>query len=255
MGTQEDNIPIQDEQFEAYLDGALPNAGCEDLRTRMVAEESLRNEAALQMRIDHTLRKLFPVVESQSPAHNSLIPGDVQAPAGKSRRSIRRLLAIGAAAALAGILIAWLAQQDDASTPFFQRTPLADIYLDTIRNGFQPYYECRDDERFAATFARRQGTPLWLLPLPDGIAMLGLSYPGGLSRDTTAMLCTVNGEQVMVFVDRATADITQTTPPEHEGTNVFRKQHDGLVFYEVSRLDEPRLLQFLAVTKATSSGR
>jgi hypothetical protein len=148
-----------------------------------------------------------------------------------------------------------VSQRDDGSTPFFEPTPLADIYMETIRNGFKPYYECRVDQRFAGTFAQRQGTPLRLLPLPDDVKMLGLSYPGGLSRDTTAMLCTAAGEPVMVFVDRATADNPNVATSHREGTNVFRAERDGLVFYELSQFDESRVMQFLAIAHPPTSSR
>ena len=250
----EDNIPTNDESFEAFLDGALSNANSETVRHRIAGDDHLRNEVELQDKINQTLRKIFPVVDRPPRLVNQPIPNQEQEPASNSRHSIRSWLAIAAAAAFAGVFVAWLSRLDEASTPFFRPTPLAEIYLETVRNGFQPYYECRDDERFAATFARRQGTPLRLLPLPEGIAMLGLSYPGGLSRDTTAMLCSVLGEQVMVFVDRENADIAQLNAP-NETTKVFRKQHEGLVFYEVSRLDEPRVMHFLTAANPDSSQR
>jgi hypothetical protein len=245
-----DKDPIRDEQFEAYLDGALASADDEAFRRPMRADEDFRATAGLQKRIDHTLRKLFPVVHPPASQIGNWPPamGNPEV-ATKSRHAFRRFLAMGAAAVLAAIMVVWLSQYDDKSTPFFRPTPLAQIYVDTIRNGFRPYYECDDDERFASTFVRRQGRPLRLAPLPDDVQMLGLSYPGGLSRDTTAMLCTVGREPVMVFVDRETADTAQIATPEHQGTNVFRAERDGLVFYEVSHLGEPRVMEFLALAK------
>jgi hypothetical protein len=75
--------------------------------------------------------------------------------------------------------------------------------------------------------------------------MLGLSYPGGLSRDTTAMLSEVEGEPVMVFVDRASADFAGAAMDADPALNVFRDERDGLVFYEVTPLDSPQMTALL----------
>jgi hypothetical protein len=71
--------------------------------------------------------------------------------------------------------------------------------------------------------------------------MLGLSYPGGLSRDTTAMLCKVDGKPVMVFVDRPSKDQPLAVEHADAKTHVFRQERDGLVFYEVTPLDGPKV--------------
>ena len=89
---------------------------------------------------------------------------------------------------------------------YFAARPLAELYQESVANGFEPGYQCEEADRFAATFQRRQGVPLKLLRLPVGMKMLGLAYVGGLSPDTTAMLAQVDGKQVMVFVDRADVD-------------------------------------------------
>lgn len=81
--------------------------------------------------------------------------------------------------------------------------------------------------------------------------MLGLSYPGGLSRDTTAMLCMVDESPVMVFVDRAAADSELAAQVASDSEiNVFRSERDGLVMYEVSELETPRAMEFLDVGRA-----
>jgi hypothetical protein len=153
---------------------------------------------------------------------------------------------------LIGGFVAMQLGRDRQNGPVFAARPLVDVYREVVADGFEPYYECREADRFADTFARRQGQPLQLLPLPAGVRMLGLSYPGGLSRDTTAMLCHVDGQPVMVFVDRAGADqpTADDRPTTGEGaggaTQVFRVERHGLVFYEVTPLALPRVVDFLA---------
>src|SRR5690606_42083595 len=107
-------------------------------------------------------------------------------------------------------------------------------------------------DRFAAVFDRRQGQPLKLLPLPKGIEMLGISYPGGLSRDSTAMLCRVDGQPVIVLVDRATADRSDAIDNGNPALHVFREERDGLVFYEVTPFDSARVIEYLAIASNRS---
>jgi hypothetical protein len=154
---------------------------------------------------------------------------------------------LAAAASIAGIVAVLNLGDGQRQAPYFAPVPVARLYHEAVSNGFEPYYECRDDERFAAVFARRQGIPLRLNPMPAGSRMLGLSYPGGLSRHTTAMLCEVDGEPVMVFVDRQDADLPTASRRDEDlqDVNVFRVVRDGLVFYEVSPFPGARAVEFL----------
>ena len=84
--------------------------------------------------------------------------------------------------------------------------------------------------------------------------MLGISYPGGISRETTAMLCEIDNRPVMVFVDRVESD--QTSAGLHDGgppeVHVFCTVRQGLVFYEVSPFERARATEFLVVADTSS---
>ena len=80
--------------------------------------------------------------------------------------------------------------------------------------------------------------------MPPGSRMLGLSYAGGLSRDTTAMLCDVDAQPVMVFVDRIAADRPDLVQSD-EDVHVFRSKRHGLVFYEVTPFQHARVVEYL----------
>lgn len=164
-----------------------------------------------------------------------------------SERTRRRWLVACLAAAAAVALVAWRASFVVApgKSPHFETRPLAAIYRQAVENEFRPYYECHDPERFAATFAKRQDVPLKLLPMAPGCRMLGLSYLGGLSRDTTAMLCIVDEKPVAVFVDRASVDDPRAAADAGEGLRIFRRQDRGLVFYEVTPFEQSRVLDSL----------
>ena len=91
----------------------------------------------------------------------------------------------------------------------------------------------------------RQGQGLLLANMPEGSKMVGLTYCGGISRYTTTMLARVNGSPVMVFVDRASADTHPASPSEESGLHLFRKEAGPLVFYELTPLDRPRVMDYL----------
>jgi len=157
----------------------------------------------------------------------------------------KRVALIGLAAGIAWILVVWQLARDPAETPFFQPRPVALVYQEVVDGGFEPYYECREADRFSATFQRRQSQALSLAALPSGSRMLGLSYAGGLSRDTTAMLCQVDGQPVMVFVDRLENDQPIATQLDASKLQVHRVARDGLVFYEVTPFATSRVIEYL----------
>ncbi len=245
--TRDEHSKIE-QQLQAYQDGLLNETD------RAVFERLLRERPEvvaaieLQSEVDDSLRRLFQpppplddVVSKDGPlSHVNGVPRL------RTRRSAGWVAALATVAAVAWAIVAWQLQfgGDSNDEPFFEPRPLVEIYHETIARGFKPYYECRDDERFAFTFELRQGRRLRLAQLPAGRQMLGLSYSGGISRDTTAMLCTVDGRPVIVFVDRLDADRPQSVDNE---VNIVRREYAGLVLYEVTPHPEQRILDFLVV--------
>jgi hypothetical protein len=59
------------------------------------------------------------------------------------------------------------------------------------------------------------------------------------------MLCRVEGQPVMVLVDRVEADRPDATQSCDPSLRVFREERDGLVFYEITPLDSPRVMEHL----------
>ena len=239
--------PDDPREFDAFLDGTLGEHELQAWTERVEGDTELRAEQRQQAEIDKALRRLFPVAEP-SAAHLEEVESTARAASAfPSHGGVRIWLAAAALLAAVSLVGWWNFYRDQRSTPHFQPQPLARIFNETVRDGFQPYYECRDDERFAAIFWRRQGQALQLASMPDGTRMLGLSYPGGLSRETTAMLCRVDEEPVMVFVDRLQADWAGASQVDANSPfRVYREERDGLVFYEVSRLDVPRVTEYLS---------
>jgi anti-sigma-K factor RskA len=246
--------PTRDDQLERYLDGLLDDAQRAAFDEALRTDAGRRREIELQSRIDSSLARLF---RAEPPAQHR-VTALLAAASGESKAKsapigLQKLwwsvAGLAAAAVLAWAVAGPLLQSKRRGTNFAAR-PLPDVYREAVANGFEPEYHCSEAERFADTFARRQGQPLKLLALPVGVRMMGLAYPGGLSRDTTAMLCRVDGKPVIVFVDRVDSDQPIANQHSDKSVHVFRTERDGLVYYEVTPLDAPRVYNFIVPQSA-----
>lgn len=247
--TQE-NEQRDDELFERHLDGLSIESDRESLLAALRNKPDRQRQERLQEEIDGGLGRLFDfktpscesIVASLEGKHNVEPP--LLPPTGSRRFNRYRLFALAASLLfIATLLFLWPAgRRDDA---YSAARPLAELYRSAVESGFEPSYECHEPERFAETFERRQGKALKLLPMPDGSRMLGLAFTGGLSRNTTAMLAYVDDQPVMVFVDQATND-DKTMASADGALHIFRDERDGLVYYEVTPFDEPRVTPLLA---------
>lgn len=243
--------PIRD-SIDEYLDDVMSEGDRRAFEDEAKNDPELLEQLDLQARIDQSLR-----ISCRPPELRSIDINDdivtaqpVVSWTARSQRTdvITKIALTVAVCCVIGWSFVKLSHRPDIE-PFFQQESLVSIYDDIVARGFKPYYECRDPQRFAATFKRRQSKPLQLATMPEGTRMLGLSYPGGLSRDTTAMLCEVESEKVIVFVDRLAADHDNVTEQANgRSLSIFRKELDGLVFYEVTPLATERVLDFLIST-------
>lgn len=250
----EAKIPITEELLQIYCDGLADPAQAEAVERAMAENPGLAEKIKLQSQIDRSLQHCFA---AEAPEVDRIVAALEAGSLAKSpslgmaddlrRKHRRRLVLAAVAAGLFWVLVGASLWWESAPQPYFEKTPLVALYQQAVDRGFKPYYHCEDPARFAATFSKRQSIPLQLAPTPPEERMLGLSYPGGLSRDTTAMLSLVDETPVMVFVDRLAVDDPAAVAAETESLNVFREERDGLVFYEVSPLPEPRMIDYLVV--------
>lgn len=245
-----------DEQLERYLDGLLSDEEAAEFLSTIDADELDRIEA-LQSQLDDSLKRLGAIspldpdvlakqyLEAREPTKNlNSSPSEktvANVEAGR-RQWAKLVLAASILIATGGGI--WYALADREVTPFFQPNSLAKVYVDTVDRGFRPYYNCEDPKRFADTFESRQGQPLTLSELPAESRMSGISYLGGLSRKTTAVLFEVDKQPVIVFVDVAgNRNLDLCVENDSPDLNVFVVKTNGLVFCEVTPHESASMIE------------
>lgn len=243
--------------LDAYLDDLLSPIEIELFLDKSDDRQELVKQKQLQAQIDESIRKGFQPTPFNADQYEQIIAKvDRRVELNKSQLVIpaqRRnwllataaviLLSISASYGIWNITANW-----QTDTPSFQPRPLVAIYLETTERNFKPYYECHDEERFAGVFENRINQALRLTDMPDGSRMLGISYLGGVSRKMTAVLCEVDGEPVIVFIDQLEHDQPEialtNSNPSLEVNRVVKKD---LVFYEVSIFDSPRMIKYFEI--------
>jgi hypothetical protein len=231
--------------IDRYLDGLLSEPERAAFEQRLGAEPELRAQVELQSRINDSLSRSFVV----PPAEQVMGPvrSAPRVEARRSRWSIPDLLrsrwvAVAAALLIAlGVWSAWRAtrpkQVDDYPTQLAWY-PMEMIYRMETQKGFRPQWVCDTERELATTFWLQLDQPL-AIPIPPEKKGWGLSYYNSLSPKTVALLAKVNDTPVMVFADRAEAEVL---PSPDSKLYAHKREIGGIVLYEVSPLPKPYLL-------------
>ncbi len=212
----------------------------------MSSDGQMQRELQLQRQIEESLQRMF--VPSAAPADllaRLQLRTPLTQPATKSRRNWAKLAFAAIAVSLVWGFLIWQFLPARRSVVEYKNLPLATIYDQTVASGFQPYWVCKDPHEFASTFFTRQGQGLLLGDMPAGTKMEGLAYTGGISPFTTTMLARTDGQPIMIFVDRASADIHPVLPKDETKLHLFRKELGPLVLYELTPLDHATVMDYL----------
>ncbi len=238
------------EPLERYLDGLMSAEEAAQFEQQVAGDEQLQREIELQQRIDKSLERAFvapapidilALAEARSDDSAASATVELAKPVDSKPDSRRRTLLTVLAACLVWVVVGGMVYRQFFEDEGYRELALAEIYENCIDAGFQPKWVCEDDAEFADTFQRRQGRPLLLKPEARDV-MVGLSYLEGITPDTTTMLARVDGEPVLVFVDRLDRDTQPEKPSWWSGLNLFRSELEEFVLYEVTPLDEPRVM-------------
>ena len=253
----DDRDPRAD-SLDAYLDGQMTDPMRARFEDQIAHDPSLRAQVDRQHEIDQSLRRLFTTTGSAEailanvmaqPAHAGNGRAYHKQPTTHKRHTglVRKPLAIAAAIVflVCGPMALYFAWENfSRPTPVVVNPkpvqPLDVAYRAEVKSGFNCDWECKTQSEFAAYFATGFGQPLMMQDVPAGVASIGLKYAGGITPYTISYMAKVNGQPVMVFADKADADSGQklTDPKLH----IFQRQVGDLVLYEVTPLNEPKLL-------------
>ncbi len=243
-----DKSNMSDGEMDEFFDDLLS----EDQRKQFLSDrredESFRRHRDLQDRINDALVARFSMDVDEEKVLGPVMLG--ASTVSRVRVWNRRTWAIGLAATIVGLFVYGLVRPWSADhSPVFETQSLVTLYQQELVRGFKPYYECHDMVRFADTFEHRLGVPLTLAEMPEDREMLGISYLGGLSRMTVAMLCQVKGEPVVVFVDLQENRNSAAAISGDSSCAVFSTERSGMVFYEVTPHSEPNMMEYFLFPK------
>jgi hypothetical protein len=231
------------EQVELYLDGLLDASQREALEARMRTDEQLRKHVdelrAMDAAIGSSLRSTFAPQAVPLPATASLSLDQTAQPAATSRTLLQRIgwLRIAAAILLAGAAIFTLHMRQQYATPLLSPQK---AYRNIVDAGFRPYVVCTGEQEFIDYTHRFLGVGLRVKPF-DGLVLIGWNKDGDIfSEHTDSLLATVDGKQVIVFMDKQSNK--RSLPKSASGLNIFQRDLAGITLVEVTPLSEPKLL-------------
>ncbi|MGD9688625.1 MAG: anti-sigma factor [Phycisphaerales bacterium] len=239
--------------LDLYLDGALDDERRAEFESAMARDAALRDAVTLQRSLDLELRSAFTLDPSSLTIAGVAAPdrhvaehaGETSGPAPLARIGPWRSWILGIAAVIALCAAGlWSYTMTRGDGPRYIEP--AELYARLKFNGFKPEFVCTTDEEFNAAVTRRLGSGLLVAHAPD-IELLGWAYGNDylgqiVGPKTLVLMCKLDQkEHVIVLMDQASSDRTLTLPPD-SGLNIFRRRVGPLVLYEVTPLDEQRVL-------------
>ncbi|QOJ14646.1 MAG: hypothetical protein HRU75_08335 [Planctomycetia bacterium] len=230
------------DRLDEYFDGRLSPEERAEFEHAAAGDTSIAREREIQARIDAGLRRQFT-----PPSADALLRRLQSRP---RVIPVWRRPALAAAAVLllvatGTVMFRWLTADTPLDPLFrYQPRPLAQVYFDERRAGFEPLWECREPAEFRKAFVDHLGSGLAFASVPTGATTWGVSYSAtSLSRNSVLVLARIDGQDILVVADRV--ENAAMSVPVPEGLHVHRKEVGALVLYEISPLPDAQLLPLL----------
>ncbi len=217
-------------QIDAFLRGEMTPADRGAFEREMLKDPALRAEVELERRIDERLRAIY------APPAMATVPARVRVPTARPWTRIAMGMAAAIALVAAGVYFTVLRVPGPGGTR-------ADVILASMeRNGFEPVWECKDDEEFRRYTQEKFGQA-FTVAQDANVRVVGWHYcTGVLSDDAGVMLVELGGsDRAIVVVDRRAND-RRVEVDAASGARVHRLRVGDAVLYEVSKRAEPAVL-------------
>lgn len=234
--------------LDLYLDSLLSPEECADFERSLQLDAALTNQLLLQRNVDARLRELFayapPVTlpatlpETFSPSAAPPQPVSYSFPA--ARRRFVGLAALAASLLLAFTYVYWPRTEVKFISP-------DEAYRRLAVTGWVPAFICENDEQFIAAVRKRFNDSVLIPAATLGVVLNGWGYAEGyegspLSANAMFLLTHADGERVLVLMDSTSSDTHPKLSAASKGLNLFRRDVDGIVLYEISPLPEPKVI-------------
>jgi len=236
--------------LDRYLDGDLAGAELEAFEARLGRDSSLRAEITRQERIDDGLRRLL--APPQNPPRIAALEARPEAaerdhpspPVPLTRRRTGIVVGALAAAAVLALAAAGVWWQAGGARP----TKLDRLYAFQVEHDWTPLEVCTTADAFQGWVEKYYGVPLRPRPgATERIEFIGWRYDTTLSGLTGVLLARADDQPLFVLVDRLEHDGVLEPPRRHDALRLHRREVGGLVLYEVSPFERPRVIGALAV--------
>ncbi|MBB6428563.1 anti-sigma factor family protein [Algisphaera agarilytica] len=184
-------------------------------------------------------------------AGSDTAPAAQDTPPAKRSTSSVWAQALKIAACIAVVTTVYLAGQWLSPWDSDPRLRAGEMYAMLEESGFVAPRTC-SPEQFPVEMQNAVGVSLAFAPDVPQVELLGWSYPaslGGevLSKDEIILMAKVEGENVAVVIDQAD-QARRLRGSRSAGLEVHKEEIQGLVFYEVTPFDTPKILPLIQPT-------
>jgi len=247
-------MPEHDPQFDeclnAYLDDSLSQEDRAGFEAKLQSDPELRAAVDLQRRIDDSLARSFATPDPDTVETPAMAAAPAQLRPGLPWR---RWLVAAVVIVVGTLSIVYFVERLTAPGPGTGSRALTETLVQTYQRmvgaGFEPGWVCANDQEFKDSFRLRVDRPMLLRALPSDVEAIGLAYSiRTMSPHTIMLLARVDGAPVLVFVDKQANDPGDLAV-EAPGIHIYRRTLEDLVLYEVSKLPEPHVFDYLYIPR------
>jgi hypothetical protein len=204
-------------ELDRFLDGQMSPAERAAFEARLRDDADLRQQLALQQRVDSAIRSL------RGPIPSGIDIERVLARAGGPRFRWRRWVA-AAIVVLVGSMAAY------ALWP--QAMPVR-VYTREVAGGMTPAKVCVNDAEFRHYTEERFGKALTLVDVPPGLEIIGWKYDYAISPTMSLLLAKDHGEPIVLLIDLKRR-MVPIEPGVYGKLHVMRHDLRGVSFIEIS---------------------